>query len=167
METSPASPPPPAGPRPSGRLRALAGRLHPATWPLLLGAAGTAGLLVVHAIDPNQPGNYPTCPWLTVTGTWCPGCGTTRAVHALTNLDIAGAAQMNVLLLALLPYMAYLYGRWLYRSFRPDVPPARGLRPVGALVLLLVVIGYTVVRNTPFGLFLAPGGVPAPAPVWG
>ena len=58
-----------------------------------LGAA--AFLTLAHVVDPNEPGNYPTCPWLAITGTWCPGCGTLRATHALTHGDLGTAFARN------------------------------------------------------------------------
>ncbi|MFW5417436.1 DUF2752 domain-containing protein [Nocardiopsis sp. CNT-189] len=162
----------PAGPFP--RTRALIGRVHPATWPLLLGAAGLAGTVMVHFVDPNEPGHYPTCPWLTVTGTWCPGCGTMRAVHALSNFDIAGALEMNVFLVAMVPYLLYHYATWLYGAFRPRTRPprpwTRGRRILNAAwlwFLLVGIIAFWVLRNTPIGLFLAPGGEPAVSPLSG
>ncbi|WP_460860839.1 DUF2752 domain-containing protein [Nocardiopsis coralliicola] len=159
----------PAGP--ADRLRALAARVHPGAWPVLVGVAGLAGIAMVHLVDPHEPGHYPTCPWLMLTGTWCPGCGTMRAVNALSNLDIVGALQMNALFTVLVPYFLFHYFRWLYRSFRPQGavrPPGRigaaviRWRRVWLLGILAVIIGYWVVRNTPFGAVLAPGGVLAP-----
>ncbi|EOR71665.1 hypothetical protein TM51_06237 [Thermobifida fusca TM51] len=119
----------------------------------------------MHVVDPNVPGRYPVCPWLTVTGTYCPGCGTTRALHALTYFDIVGAAQMNLLLLAVLPFLAFAYVRWVYRSFRPPpTPPAppAPLHPFWTWALPGAILVFWVVRNLPFATFLAPGGVPAP-----
>lgn len=143
-------------------LERLRRRLHPATAPLALGALGAVGAVVVHLVDPNEPGFYPTCPWLALTGTYCPGCGTTRALHALTHLDVLAAAQMNILLLAVLPFLAFAYLRWVYRSFRPsDRPPAR-LHPFWVWALPGVILVFWLVRNLPFGAFLAPGGIPAP-----
>lgn len=139
-------------------------RLHPAAAPLALGVLGLVGAAVVHAFDPNEPGYYPTCPWLALTGTYCPGCGSTRTLHALTNLDIVGAAQMNVLLLALVPFLALAYTRWVYRSFRPATAPPRPVHPLWLWTLLAATVGFWIVRNLPVGVFLAPGGVPAP--VW-
>lgn len=140
-------------------------RLHPAAAPLALGVLGLLGAVVVHVVDPNVPGRYPVCPWLTVTGTYCPGCGTTRALHALTYFDIVGAAQMNLLLLAVLPFLAFAYVRWVYRSFRPPpttpAPPAP-LHPFWTWALPGAILVFWVVRNLPFATFLAPGGVPAP-----
>ncbi len=141
-------------------LEAVRQRLHPATGPLLLGGVGLAGVTLLHFVDPNQQGNYPTCPWLLMTGTWCPGCGTMRTIHALTHLDIVGALQLNVMFLVFLPFLAYAYGKWVYRSFRPAPPqigPVRMPSPVWLYLLVVAIMAFWVVRNLPFGAFLAPG----------
>ncbi|QBI53943.1 DUF2752 domain-containing protein [Streptomonospora litoralis] len=135
-------------------------RLHPAAAPLLLAAAGAAGAVLLHFVDPNEGGNYPVCPWLMITGTWCPGCGTMRAIHAMTELDVAGAFGMNPMLMLMAPFLAYGYVRWLYRSFRPAPPrttPKKALHPAWLYLFLVAFIAYWVVRNLPFGQFLAPG----------
>ncbi|TDQ48517.1 DUF2752 domain-containing protein [Actinorugispora endophytica] len=142
----------------SSVLARLRRRLHPAAAPLALGALGVAGLVVVHFVDPNEPGHYPTCPWLALTGTYCPGCGSTRAVHALTSLDIVGAAQMNIFLVAALPFLAWAYARWVYGSFRPPARPPRLVHPFWLWSLLAGIVGFWIARNLPFGAFLAPGG---------
>ncbi|WP_233515367.1 DUF2752 domain-containing protein [Marinitenerispora sediminis] len=141
-------------------LSRLRRRPHPAAAPLLLGAAGLAAAALVHFVDPHEPGHYPTCPWLALTGTYCPGCGTMRCVNALTNLDIAGAAQMNILTLAMVPIMGVAYLRWLYRSLRPSARPPRPIHPFWLWTLLVVILAFWVLRNLPFAAFLAPGGVP-------
>ncbi|ASU83485.1 DUF2752 domain-containing protein [Nocardiopsis gilva YIM 90087] len=132
-------------------------RLHPATAPLLLGAVGIAGAIMVHFIDPHEPGHYPTCPWLMMTGTFCPGCGSMRAINALTNLDLTGALRMNVLTIALLPVMAYSYAKWVYYSFRPPTEHVRAAHPFWLWLFLGVILAFWVVRNLPFASVLAPG----------
>ncbi|TQN31453.1 uncharacterized protein DUF2752 [Haloactinospora alba] len=144
---------------PSGRTRArnLLRRVHPATVPVLLGAAGLAAATMVHFVDPHEPGHYPVCPWLLLTGTFCPGCGTMRGVNALTNGDILGALRMNAFTMMMLPVLGYGYVVWLYRSFRPKRSPG-GLRiPAVWLYLFLgVLLAFWLVRNLPFGSVLAP-----------
>lgn len=153
----------------SPRLTRLRGVVHPATLPLLVAAGGIAAATMVHLVDPHEPGNYPVCPWLALTGTYCPGCGSMRAVAALTHLDLAGAAQMNIALLLLLPLVAWSWGTWLYRSFRPSPPPTatdpppRMANPAWYWALLAAILGYWLVRNLPFATFLAPGGLVPPA----
>lgn len=138
-------------------------RLPPAVWPVLAAAGAAAAATMVHFVDPNEQGNYPTCPWLWITGTYCPGCGSMRAVAALTNLDLMGAVQMNALLLVLLPALAWSWGSWFYQSLRPSKVPLTTLRlkPRWIWMFLGVLIAFAVIRNLPFGVFLAPGGIPA------
>jgi hypothetical protein len=72
---------------------------------------------------------------------------------------------MNLLLLAVLPFLAFAYVRWVYRSFRPPpTPPAppAPLHPFWTWALPGAILVFWVVRNLPFATFLAPGGVPAP-----
>ncbi|PSK86553.1 uncharacterized protein DUF2752 [Murinocardiopsis flavida] len=142
--------PEPSAAAPRRRLPAVAG-------PLAVGAIGLAAAALVHVVDPNEAGNYPTCPWLMVTGTYCPGCGTMRAVSALTNGDLAGAFAMNPLTMVLLPILAVGWARWLYASLRPGPDPFDSVRPVWLWLLLGVVLAFWLVRNLPFGAFLAPG----------
>ena len=66
-------------------------------WPAATAVAATGFVLVAHFLDPNQAGNYPTCPWLALTGTFCPGCGTLRATHALSEGHLVEALQRNPL----------------------------------------------------------------------
>ncbi|GLU45926.1 DUF2752 domain-containing protein [Nocardiopsis ansamitocini] len=133
-------------------------RLHPAAAPIAVGVVGLAAAVMVHFIDPNEPGNYPTCPWLMLTGTFCPGCGTTRAVAALTHLDVLGAAQMNIFAVAVVPFVAFWYIKWLYQSFRPPKATRTTMAsPVWLYLLLAAILLYWLVRNLPFGAFLAPG----------
>jgi Protein of unknown function (DUF2752) len=130
---------------PESRLR---GRWAP--WAVLAGVAGAAAY--VAAIDPNRPGHYPTCPFLALTGYYCPGCGSLRMVHALAHGHVAQGAGLNPLAFAVLPLLAWLWFRWAGgRSI-----PVRILRPPLVIAFAVVVVGYWVVRNLPFARALAP-----------
>lgn len=127
------------------------------TWlaPAALGAAGVAAVATVAVVDPNEAGHYPTCPFLATTGLFCPGCGTLRAVHALTRGDLATAVDLNVLTVVLLPVLAVGWLLWLahtlgHRPTAPDLPPWAG----SAIAVLVPV--FVVVRNLPVGSALAP-----------
>lgn len=127
--------------------------------PLAAIASISAGATVIlRRVDPNVPGNpLPGCPFYALTGIWCPGCGSTRCLHALVQLDLPQAMAMNPLLvLSIIPVLVMaLHGAGLW--------PARWLplvrlfaRPIPWLVLVL---GYWVARNLPWYPFnlLAPG----------
>ena len=123
--------------------------------PLSALAAGVAAFAVVGLVDPNQPGHYPTCPFFALTGHFCPGCGSLRAMHALTQGDLAGAAGLNVLALASLPVLAVIWLGWVRRRWTgaPRAQPA----PAALIWALAVgVLVFGVIRNLPFGAALAP-----------
>jgi hypothetical protein len=119
-------------------------------------AAAAAGVLfLVTAVDPNEAGHYPTCPFLWVTGLYCPGCGALRTLHALGHADLATAAGLNVLVLAAVPLLVAWWVRWTYRQWRGT--PRRWLAPGWSLwTLLVVVVAFGVLRNLPWFAVLAP-----------
>ena len=57
-------------------------------------AGGALGVCVAAAlIDPMAPPlPLPGCPFLGLTGWFCPGCGSSRAIRALVSGDVARAA---------------------------------------------------------------------------
>ncbi|MET8474644.1 DUF2752 domain-containing protein [Streptomyces sp. NPDC006422] len=109
----------------------------------------------VGTVDPNEPGHYPACPFLQLTGAFCPGCGGLRSAHAIVHGDLAGALGANALAVVGYALFAVVWTVWAARAARGRaVSLALGraqLWAVGAVVL-----AFTVVRNLPFGGFLAP-----------
>lgn len=63
----------------------------------LCGAAAIAAY-VVYAFDPVTAGFFPHCIFHELSGLQCPGCGGTRAMHALLHGDVAGAIRFNAFL---------------------------------------------------------------------
>jgi hypothetical protein len=146
-------------------------RLQRLRAPLL--AAGLVGGLtsVLSLRDPNVPGSWGGCPWLALTGHYCPGCGALRAVNDLTHLDVAGAASSNLLLVLAAPVLVVTWLLWSRRAWRglairaPEVGPRSASRrgqtmfwPTTVLVGLAVAatVAFTVLRNLPAGSWLAP-----------
>ena len=136
---------------PVTRLTARAPWLAPAA----VGAAAVAGLAVVAVVDPNQPGHYPTDPFLAITGLYCPGCGTLRALHALARGDLLTAIDLNVLTVALLPALVLGWLSWLAHTLGRRPAPPRVPTWAGTAVAVAVPI-FWVLRNLPFAAALAP-----------
>ncbi|KKD04365.1 DUF2752 domain-containing protein [Streptomyces sp. WM6386] len=118
-------------------------------------AAVAGAFAYVAAVDPNEPGHYPVCPLLRLTGLYCPGCGGLRSAHAFIHGDFLTALQANAP--AVLGYLGFavLWTVWVVRAargrpLRLDLGPVH-LWAVGALLLV-----FTVVRNLPFGGWLHP-----------
>lgn len=77
-------------------------------------AAATAALLAAVALyhaDPATSPLYPPCLIRTYTGWSCPGCGATRALHALLHLRFEEAWRLNALWTAAVPFLA-AWGLW-------------------------------------------------------
>jgi hypothetical protein len=121
-------------------------------FPSLVAAGCAVAGGVVFAVDPETPGHYPTCPFLALTGWYCPGCGTTRALHALLHGNVAQAFAYNSVAFIAVPVLAWS----LVRSLRdwqrgPRAEPA-GLRhnpAVPPALVLLLLVAYWVLRNIP------------------
>jgi hypothetical protein len=124
----------------------------------LLGLGAFATALVLSRVDPNAAGSLlPPCPLHALTGLYCPGCGSTRALHALLHGDLAGAWAMNPLLVVALPLLAAMA---LNAAGWQPAGMQRLWRALGRpLPWLAVLVGYTVLRNLPWSPFawLAPG----------
>lgn len=123
--------------------------------PLATAAVAAAGITLVGVVDPNEPGHYPTCPFLYLTGYYCPGCGSMRAFHALAHGNVGQAFDRNPLTVLFLPYLIWAWGSWVYRirsgRSKGDLAP-----PSVIWAILVVVIAFWVLRNLPFFSWLAP-----------
>ncbi len=124
--------------------------------PALVGAAGLGAAVLLHLHDPHDSGSYGYCPFLQLTGKPCPGCGGLRAVNDLTRGDFVGAVSSNVLAVALVAGLAVAWLLWVVRRLRGKVGPMIVLELQGGLALVAVVLAFGVVRNTPWGSWLAP-----------
>jgi len=124
--------------------------------PALLGAAGLGAAVLLHLRDPHDSGSYGYCPFLTLTGKPCPGCGSLRAVNDLTRGDVVGALSSNLLAVVLVGALAAAWVLWVVRRVRGKVDSMITLTLPAGLALIAVILAFGVVRNTPWGSWLAP-----------
>ncbi|MFJ3973794.1 DUF2752 domain-containing protein [Streptomyces sp. NPDC090021] len=124
--------------------------------PALYLAAVGAAFAYVGAVDPNEPGHYPVCPLLRLTGVLCPGCGGLRSAYAFAHGDLAAAFGSNALAVVGYFVFAGFMALWLVRAFRGGPVPRIVLRPAHAWAVGVVVLVFAVVRNLSFGSALAP-----------
>ncbi len=101
---------------------------------LYWGATSVAVCLLA-PLAPQIAAALPDCLFHSITGLPCPTCGATRAVLALSHLDLAGAAAMNPL--AALGAAGFVLGGLAAgtaaltgRSLKAPALPARALRGV-------------------------------------
>ncbi len=123
--------------------------------PGLVAAAAAVVVGYVAAVDPNTAGHYPTCPFLVLTGYWCPGCGSLRAIHALAHGDLTTALSHNVLTVTFVPVLAALWVGWVRRCWLHR-PRATLAHPLVMWALLAGVLAFWLLRNLSVGAVLAP-----------
>ena len=117
-----------------------------------------AGLALVYLFDPRQPGLYPVCPFLGLTGCYCPGCGTLRALHQLMHGNVGAAFGYNVYAMLALPVLAYSFAAGGLRACGLPAPPRVFIPTRWIWTLLVAVLSFWLLRNLPFAPFavLAP-----------
>jgi hypothetical protein len=132
-------------------------------WIATLVAVSVLGLfaLWLRAADLAAPPRFlPRCAFFEVTGWFCPGCGNTRAAHALLHGDVAEALRQNAFSVIALPFfLVFAWEAWVAwmapgRSRRRLFHP-RQWQLVFAIAALLA---FTTLRNLPWTPFswLAP-----------
>lgn len=124
---------------------------------LATGAVVGAAALALHLRDPHVQGSWGFCPTALV-GLACPFCGSLRAVHHLTDLDVAAAASSNLVLVVAAPFAVALWAGALVRAWRGRAPllpslPAPAWWAIGVALAL-----FALLRNLPLplGEWLAP-----------
>ena len=126
-----------------------------------VGAAAAAAAWVAFASWTTRPGatsGFPiACPFKHVTGLDCPGCGSTRALGALTRLDVAAAFDHNAVVPVALLFIVAAWATWAWAVWqgrsRADLPSGRWqVATVG-----LVLVAFAVLRNLPAAGWLGSG----------
>lgn len=101
--------------------------------------SGVALLVGLYLFDPSKVTFFPRCPLHELTGLYCPGCGTTRALYQLAHGHLLAAFRLNPLAVVLLPVAALAIWR-----------RKQSIRPVWIWTLLSVVAGFGILRNVPW-----------------
>lgn len=97
----------------------------------------------------------PLCPFYVLTGFWCPGCGSSRAMHALTHGDVTEALARNPVTTVVVPLLVLWWAAWAWRRAtgreRTWVAPPAVIWAGGVLLVL-----FWVLRNMPGMEWIAP-----------
>lgn len=135
-----------AAPHNPGTMRWIAGIVLPISVLVL-----TYALWRFDPMDYNDGLFFLFCPFHKLTGLYCPGCGATRAAHALLHLDVGIAIRDNALMVLFFGPAAFY---WCVREYlrlvmrRSLLPSLRFGRRTLYLLLAAVVL-FTVLRNIP------------------
>lgn len=98
------------------------------------------------------------CPFYSLTGLYCPGCGMTRMCTYLLNGEIYKAFRSNCLaFILIIPIgVCILSMLWEYVFFKHISKRADKTRTYFLKFISVLLIFYWIIRNIPAFLFLAP-----------
>lgn len=125
--------------------------------PTAVAAGGIAALAAVVLRDPHITGSWGVCPFLYVTGLYCPACGGLRAANDLAHGHLAAALDSNLLVVALIGYASLVWAVWTAARVRGvTFAYSTWLSPKIMWVLVVSATVFGVMRNLPAGSWLAP-----------
>ena len=119
------------------------------TWRRVLAVAvvvAVVWLFLLFLFDPGA-GGFPTCPFRSLTGLLCPGCGAQSALHDLLHGRVGEAFEHNAALVMGFPLIGMQWGA--HRLGLLNGPCTRGSRL--ASIWALALIGWGILRNLPLG----------------
>lgn len=130
----------------------------------MLAAAALAvivGLLLLRNFDPASSGIFPPCPLHYLTGWYCPGCGSLRALHQLLHGNVRAAWALNPMTMVLLPFIGYGMTSQALIALRGRGLPGIFLSANMIRALCSVIVLFGILRNLPVHPFnlLAPGAM--------
>ena len=105
------------------------------------------GAAILWRFSPTEI-NAPSCAFHKLTGLYCPGCGSTRALRRLLRGDLVGAFRYNPLLIVLSPVLLFGGIRFFYDLWRDRFPYRKGSLTLAYVCLALILV-FVVARNLP------------------
>jgi len=130
--------------------------LAPLGQPLVVAAVAGLACCVVWAGDPLTPGGMlPVCPTKALLGVDCPGCGSLRMIYCLLHGDVLGAVRFNALGLVSMLFLLWAFGAWSYGRVVGRRISSWQHQRWSAVVALVLVSVWFVVRNLPIAPFTA------------
>ena len=126
---------------------------------IFIGGILGLGILSLYFIyNPSDFEFFPKCPFYELTGYFCPGCGSQRALHRLLHFDIKGAFSQNALFIPAILTLATHFLTLVIQKRRSQNIKTILHYKNSAWVVLVCVITFWLLRNLSFFPFylLAP-----------
>lgn len=130
---------------------------------ILSGVTLLGTFLFVYRINPEKNPFVPACSFYYFTGLYCPGCGMTRALHAVLHCRFGEAFSYNAIWPVIAMFIAVVLYIWFYylsKGKNPFPPINRFLErcPSAGWIFAAVLFVFWIARNIPLFPFtlLAP-----------
>ena len=108
---------------------------------------GVIAFVVVYGLFDPAYFQFPPCPFRTITGLLCPGCGSQRAIHQALHGQFGNSFQLNPLFL---PGIAYGISSFIVAKCFPENWPLLRKKFFGlqaAYISLFIIITFWIGRN--------------------
>lgn len=115
-------------------------------------------LFVLFVFNPANSSFYVPCPFHRLTGLYCPGCGSLRAIHQLLHGNLLAAFALNPLMVLSLPFLGYWFVSCGVLALRKRPLVSVIIPSFWIWLILLIILLFWILRNItlyPFAL-LAP-----------
>lgn len=108
-----------------------------------------ASAIYLYQYNPDGSNVYPTCPFHSLTGLHCPGCGSIRALHQIMHGNILAAFNLNPLMVLFTPLLGWIILSQLCVVIRARPLPRLFIPAFFIWILFAVIIIYWILRNIP------------------
>ena len=104
-------------------------------------------LLLIYLLISKKFHLYIPCYIHEITGLYCPGCGITRMLISILNLDFYKAFRYNPFLFILSPFVIFLYIENIYAIIKNKTPLYKKIDNRIWIILIIALLIYGIVRN--------------------
>jgi hypothetical protein len=111
--------------------------------------------LFLFVFNPTKVDFFPKCPFRTLTGLQCPGCGSTRAFYQLLHLQPIAAFKLNPLMILTLPFIVYGFLGFTKSALTGRPQRHLFIPPVYLWAWLVLLLFFWIFRNTPWYPFVS------------
>jgi uncharacterized protein DUF2752 len=108
--------------------------------------------------SPNEFLFFPKCPFYSITGLYCPGCGSQRAIHEIFHGNLWEGLKHNLLFILLFVVLWYQIIIYVLEISGRKIKKNVLHKPLTTYAILIIIILFWILRNIdmyPF-TFLAP-----------
>ena len=118
----------------------------------------TPSIIFLFLFDPASSIFYAPCIFHKLTGFYCPGCGSLRALHQILHGNLVRAFGLNPLMVLSLPFLGYVFLSRVVLVGRKRPLPGVFIPAFWIWIIGAVILGFWILRNIPFYPFnlLAP-----------
>ena len=106
--------------------------------------------IIYYRFNPAKYSFFPKCPFHSLTGLDCPGCGSQRAFFFLLHGNIADAMRKNLLLVISIPFLLiHFFYKIKSVILQKDYRWAIIYHPLTPKIIFAIVVVFWIARNIP------------------